>query len=79
MSYVCEDCREEINREADVCPHCDHRGGEAGGILGVVMIILGGLFSVTVIGLPIGVPLMYFGYRRVKSSGEVSPGVEVES
>lgn len=79
MTYVCEECREEIGEEASTCPHCGHVGKQGKGILGVVLIILGLLFCVTIIGAIVGLPMVYFGYRLVKASGDVAPGVDVET
>lgn len=74
--YVCEQCRESIDEAVTTCPYCGHEGAQISGIVGVVLLLLGGLLTMTVIGAIVGLPMMYFGYRAVKRGGQASPAVE---
>jgi hypothetical protein len=77
--YVCEDCREEIDREASTCPHCGHDGTTPSGMFRIVAIIVGGLLTMTLIGAIIGLPMMWWGWRGIRKQGARSPGVEVDA
>ena len=60
-SLVCEECRDEVDEQANTCPHCSHDPGskmrsQARWRLGVGM-----LLCLTVVGAIIGIPLVISG------------------
>jgi len=77
--YVCEQCREEIDEMAEVCPHCGHEGGQARTTLAALLIIVGLLLTATMIGSIVGIPMVYIGYRIGKKGNNISPGIEQQS
>lgn len=74
-AYICEECRESINEQASVCPHCGYDPGteiesQAKWRLGV-----GALLCLTIVGGIIGIPLVISGFRHSSRGEKATPAV----
>lgn len=67
--YVCQECRETVEKDAHRCPHCGYEAGEKLLKRSKREQKLGALLSLFIIGLPFGIPLILWGAwgkRRAK-------------
>ena len=76
-SYVCEQCRADIDPEASVCPHCGY--DPAGDIESEATkrLIVGLVLTLTLVGAVIGIPLMYSAVRHNRRAEDARPAIEI--
>jgi len=60
---VCAQCDAELPDEPETCPEC---GFHASATTGVLLVLFGGLLSLTVIGAIIGIPMMVAGLAQIE-------------
>jgi len=59
----CSECQTEVEPEAKTCPHCGYAPQEKHKTMSKVYFIVGILLTLSIVGSPIGIPLMYLGYH----------------
>ena len=75
--FVCEQCRETIDPNADVCPHCSYAPGESHRKAGGRRAIVAGLLIISIVGSPLGVWLLWKARKHDKKAEDASPAVPV--
>lgn len=77
--YICSECREEVAPGVKRCPNCGYHPSKEGYWTLAVIQIIGLLFTVTVIGAIVGVPIQYWSYKKMKAKRNASVGIEVST
>jgi hypothetical protein len=75
--HICERCHEEVQPAADRCPHCGYEAARDGYWAAVIVQVIGLVLTLSVIGAPLGLPLQYWSYRKLKRLRSATVGVEV--
>lgn len=72
----CAKCKTTVNAGATVCPACGYSPGETLKRDGWLVVTAGFLLSLTGLGVIVGVPLVYIGYKRVQKSKTLTVSYE---
>ena len=76
--YVCQECREPVDPEASRCPHCSYDAADGENHMKRYRKNkrLGGLISLTLIGLPVGLLLFLQAQHHKKKAENATVAVE---
>jgi len=69
----CYQCKSEINAQANVCPECGFDPQKVGRTSRTALRVLGYLFTFTIIGSVIGIPLLISAHIQDKQAKNRTP------
>ena len=71
----CEQCQCEINTDAKICPQCGFDPQANGRLMRKVFFIGGFFLTLSIIGSPIGIPMLLLYYIADKQVGKKRPAM----
>lgn len=74
-TYVCEQCRESVSESARNCPHCGHDAGAGSLKRAKWWGRIGAILSLTIIGVPFGIPMVIWGKLQARRARKKTVGV----
>jgi hypothetical protein len=69
----CQKCQTDINTDAEVCPSCGFDPQSDGRLMRKVFLVGGILLTASLIGAPIGIPMLLTYYIAVRNVREKRP------
>lgn len=60
---TCTECKTEVEPDAKTCPHCGYAPQEKHKTISKIYFFAGILLTLSIVGSPIGIPLMFLGYH----------------
>ena len=73
--FVCSKCREPLPESSSRCGNCGYAPAKEYNRKKWLYGVVGFVLTVSVIGVPIGLPLLWFGYRNRKKAEKATPVV----
>lgn len=69
----CQQCQNEIEPHATRCPHCGYNPAQEGRIRRGMLKVVGFVLCISVVGAPIGIPLLWFADLQNRKAEQRTP------
>jgi heme/copper-type cytochrome/quinol oxidase subunit 2 len=73
--YACSECREAVSDTASKCPHCGYTPAKGHKRKMWLWGIPGVMLTFSVVGIPLGVPMLWIARRNRKKAEKATPAV----